>query len=319
MQAYVDELAVRLPRVAPDLRFALLSRTRSLSFREQVGLPLALRRLHPRLTHFMSVYAPVLAPRPYAITIHDLIHLHFPAQFKPTVGPYYATAVRAVAKRAARVITDDPRTVGDLERFLHVSADRIRVIPLGVDDRFLGGEIVPYAAARPFFLYVGNHRAHKDLPTLFAAWASLGPELAADLYLTGADDLPPAVARPTRPSGSLRFLGEVDVETLATLYAGAIALVYPSLREGFGLPLLEAAAVGTRVIASADAVPGPLRPFADIFAARDVRAVAGLMTAAVGAPHPPEEARRFARSQTWDLCAERTAEVYREILREHAA
>jgi hypothetical protein len=111
MQAYVDELALRLPRVAPDLTFATFPRTRSLTLDEQFGLPRRLRRANPRLVHFLSVYAPLFGPRPYAITVHDLIHLRFPQFFKATVGPYYASVVRFVCARAARVLTDDERTV----------------------------------------------------------------------------------------------------------------------------------------------------------------------------------------------------------------
>jgi hypothetical protein len=101
MQAYVDELALRLPRVAPDLTFATFPRTRSLTLDEQFGLPRRLRRANPRLVHFLSVYAPLFGPRPYAITVHDLIHLRFPQFFKATVGPYYASVVRFVCARAA--------------------------------------------------------------------------------------------------------------------------------------------------------------------------------------------------------------------------
>jgi glycosyltransferase involved in cell wall biosynthesis len=315
MQAYAGELAARLPRVAPDLRFAALTRTQSLTLGEQVLLPWRLRRAHPRLVHFLSVYAPLLAPRPYAITIHDLIHLRFPEYFKRSVGPYYASVVRAVCAGAARVITDDARTVADLERFLGIRSEKVRVIPLGVGDAFLT-DAEPERAPRPYFLYVGNHRPHKDLPTLFAAWEALEPQLDVDLYLTGPDDLPPALRRPQRAAGSLRFLGGVSVERLCNLYAGTLALVHPSLCEGFGLPLLEAASVGARVIACADAIPAVLRPYVEAFAPRDVRALTALMAAALTNQVPPGEAKRFARTQTWDRCAERTAEVYREILEE---
>jgi glycosyltransferase involved in cell wall biosynthesis len=311
MQAYVDELAVRLPRVAPDLRFAMLPRNRSLSVEEQIGLPLRLARLRPRLAHFPSPYAPLLAPGPYAVTIHDLIHLRFPENFKRTVGPYYATVVRAVCARAARVITDDPRTVPDLKRFLGVRAEKVRVVPLGAADAYMRDGIVPEVASRPYFLYAGNHREHKDLRTLYAAWQALPDDVGADLFLTGTGDDADA---PRRPSGTVRYLGDVSTDRLAALYAGTIALVYPSLCEGFGLPMLEAAAVGACVIASTQAVPAGLAPFVATFAPGDVRMLTGMMAAAAVGGLRNEEARRYARSQTWDRCAEATAEVYREIV-----
>ena len=316
MQAYADELAARLPLVAPDLRFVTLPRDRTLTVGEQVGLPHRLRATGAKLVHFLSVYAPLFAPRPYVVTIHDLIHLRFPEQFKPTVGPYYRTVVRAVCARAARVITDDERTVGDFERFLGVAPSKVRVIPLGVGADFLEGpEPAPRQGGRPYFLYVGNHRPHKDLPTLFEAWQALPSDLDADLVLTGPDDLG-AAGRPRRRIGALRFAGDVGVAGLRDLYAGALALVSPSLCEGFGLPLLEAAAVGTPVIASKEALPGTLRPFAEAFTPRDVRSLVELMSRAARSPGRREEARRFARTQTWDLCAKRTAEVYQGVLAE---
>ena len=319
MQAYADELARRLPRVAPDLRFATLERRSALDLREQVALPLRLRRSGARLVHHLSLYAPIAGPRPAIVTIHDLIHLRFPEQFKRKVGPYYATVVRAVCARAACVITDDERTVADLERFLGVPQAKVAVVPLGVDDAFVAaGEAGVRAAAhdgsQPYFLYVGNHRRHKDLPTLFAAWASLPASCAVDLVLTGADDLPAGARPPTRSNGRVRFAGDVDAAALVALYAGALALVHPALCEGFGLPLLEAAAVGTPVIACAEAIPGVLRAVATAFAPGDVAGLRALMTAAYASPDAGPDARATARELTWDRCAARTAEVYRRVL-----
>ncbi len=312
MRAYALELAARLPRVAPDLRFAEFSHAASFGFEEQVALPLRIARARPRLVHFLSLYAPFFAPRPFVLTIHDLIHLRFPEFHKRSVPPYYQVVVRSLCARAARVITDDERTVDDLERFLGVARAKVRVVPLGVDDAFLA-EVEPEPAERPYFIYAGNHRPHKDLPTLLAAWAALDPQTDVDLYLTGNDDLPDA-PRPARAKGSLRFLGDVETGRLARLYRGAVALVHPALREGFGLPLLEALCAGTRVIACDDAVPSVLAPFVDRFAMRDVEALAALMTRSLTQPHVAGEARRFARSLTWDRCARSTAEVYREAL-----
>ncbi len=316
MRAYAEALAERLPRLAPDLAFAIVPRTSALNLTEQVAVPLGLLRVRPRLVHFLSVYAPLLGPRPYVITIHDLIHLRFPEFFKRSVGPYYATMVRAVCAGAARVITDDERTIEDLGRYLGVPARKVAVVPLGVDDLFLD-DAVPWPSSKPYFFYAGNHREHKDLATLFAAWERLDPALDVDLVLTGPDDVESGVRRPQRARGTLRFLGEVPPGRLASIYAGAVALVHPALCEGFGLPMAEAAAVGTAVIACADAIPSGLRPYADVFPARDVAALTQLMMRAVDAPRSRAEARRYARGLTWDRCALATAEVYRTVLREH--
>ncbi len=313
MAAYTSEMARRLPRIAPDLSFTVLERSDALNLAEQTSAAKRLRAASPRLVHHLALYAPVFAPRPAIVTVHDLIHLRYPKLFKATVGPYYATVVRAVCARAARVITDDERTIDDLGRFLGVPARKIVVIPLGADDRYRE-PTAPFAHARPYFLNVGNHRPHKNLATLLAAWQALPPELDADLYLTGSNDL--AEAPPKRARGELRFLGDVPLAELPALYAGAVALVHPALCEGFGLPMLEAASVGTAVIASSDALPGALRPYADVFSPLDVAELARLMARSLTEPAPRESATAFARTLTWDRCATQTAEVYRTVLQE---
>jgi glycosyltransferase involved in cell wall biosynthesis len=317
MTAYAVELAARLPRVAPWLRFEIFRHGGNFGIDEQIRLPLAVLRARPRIVHFLSLYTPLALPPRYALTIHDLIHLRFPQYFKRSVGPYYRVVVRRACARAARVIVDDPRTAADLERLLGVDPRRVRVVPLGIDDAFLH-DVTPEPAPRPYFLYAGNHREHKDLPTLVAAWQALGAEREVDLYLTGDDDVP-GLERGGRPGGVLRFVGAVEAGRLARLYRGAAAYVHPALCEGFGLPMLEAAAVGTRVIACNEAVPAVLAATVDTFPPRDSARLAALLNDALDRPLGPEQRGRLAkvaRAYTWDRCAGATAEVYREMLAE---
>lgn len=321
MKAYARELSVRLPRVADDMDFAVFRDGSNFGVEEQVLLPLAMRAAKPDLSHFLSQYTPLAAPRPYAITVHDLIHLRFPQFFKSKVGPYYQTAVRFASNRAARVITDDERTVTDLQRFLGVEKARVRVIALGADDVFFG-EIEPFCPPRPYIIYAGNHRPHKDLPTLFAAWAGVPSDIALDLYVTGVDDFGDLHLQYCRTEGRIIAVGNVSEMQLASYYAGARALVHPALREGFGLPMLEAMVVGCPVIACEDAIPGVLRDVALTFPARDVAAARaalvrvlrdeGLRRALVN------QAQVRARAFTWDRCARETAEVYREVFEERS-
>lgn len=319
MKAYARELTSRLPRVAPDLEFEAFTEGRNFGWSEQVALPLAMRRAHAGAAHFLSLYTPVFPPRPYLVTIHDLIHLRFPQYFKAKVRPYYQTVVKFACSRAARVITDDERTVGDLQRFLGVDPARVRVIALGADDMYFG-EITPYHPPRPYILYAGNHRPHKDLPTLLAAWAALPSDIALDLYVTGVNDFGDSNDRFTRLAGRIIAVGDVAQSMLASYYAAARALVHPALCEGFGLPLLEAMAVGCPVIACEDAVPSVLRGAALTFPAHDATA-ARLAMERVLRDHQfrqsrIEQGRTLARILTWDRCAEQTAAVYREVLEE---
>ncbi len=317
MKTYVRELVGRLPQVAPDFTYSAYSSGRNFGFEEQVRLPLTIRRSRVDLVHFLSIYVPLVAAAPSVVTVHDLIHLRFPQYFKAKVRPYYQTVVRLACARARAVVTDDERTIDDLHELLHVDKKKIRVVPLGVDDRFLN-PLEPFAAERPYVFYVGNHRQHKNLGTLFDAWSRLPEEDAVDLYLTGPDDFNGELQRRATAGRTIVALGDVPDERLASYYAGARALVQPALREGFGLPMLEAMAAGCPVIACEDAVPRILEPAALTFAARDgvelsailhdVLADAGLRERFVNL------GRRIARTLTWDQCARATADVYREVL-----
>jgi glycosyltransferase involved in cell wall biosynthesis len=317
MQTYVRELAARLPAAAPDLEFVVFSDGGNFGWAEQVRLPLAIRAAQPALTHYMSQYTPLLMPCPYVVTIHDLIHLNFPENFKRKVGPYYRSVVRRVAARAARVITDDARTVADLQRFLGVAPENVRVIPLGVGDVFLE-PAVPHRGARAYFLYSGNHREHKDLATLLSAWSSLPESHAVDLLITGVDDI--GAARFVMHNRKVVMLGDVPAKELAGYYAGAVALVHPALREGFGLPMLEAMAAGCPVIACADALPTVLQGAALTFppgdAAEASRAMQLVLADQGQRMKLVNEGRARAARLTWDRCARETANVYREVLEE---
>ena len=317
MSTYVRELAARLPQVAPQYEYLRFDRGGNFGWAEQVALPLAMRRARADLVHFLALYVPVFAPAPFVVTIHDLIHLRFPQYFKAKVGPYYRSVVRLACARAARVITDDERTVVDLAQLLGVNPAKVRVVPLGVGERF-AEKAAPYAGPRPYVLYVGNHRAHKDLATLFAAWSALPPEYCVDLYLTGADDFAPELDREGPGGRRVVALGEVPEERLVSYYAGAGALVQPALREGFGLPMLEAMAAGCPVAACEDAVPRVLADAALTFPARDVRALRDrlveLLAKADLRARCIELGHSHARELTWDRCARATAEVYREVL-----
>lgn len=317
MKTYARELVDRLPRVAPQYEYVSFNRGGNFGWSEQVRLPLAMRAAGLDLMHFLSPYVPVATPTTSVITIHDLIHLRYPEHFKPQVGPYYQSVVRLACARAKRVITDDERTIVDLADLLGVDPAKIRVIPLGVDARFM--QPAPaHAAPGPYLLYVGNHREHKDLPTLFEAWLALAARYGLDLYVTGPDDFGGALQRYRAGERSIVVLGDVATDELAAYYAGARALVQPALREGFGLPMLEAMAAGCPVVACEDALPGILAPAALTFRARDPSALSAalvrLFEEAGLRERLIERGRAAARQLTWDRCARATADVYREVL-----
>lgn len=310
---YSRKLREWLPRVAPDVTVIAVGRGDNFDLAEQLGLPLAIARARARAAHFPTLFVPRFVPCAYVVTVHDLIDLHFPQFVKRRVPPYVRALVAPVARAARAVITDDEATVDDLERFLGVDPRRVRVIPLGYDEP--PGSAVPVDHPRPYVLYVGNRRPHKNLHTLLAAWAALPRERPVDLVLTGAPDA--ALGGPYAGPGEIMFLGERSDAELRRWYAGAAAYAHPALREGFGLPLLEAMRNGAPVVASRAAMPRVLAPHAVLVDAHDVDAwrlaLAEVLGDREGARAAAVAAQAATAELTWERTARLTADVYREI------
>ncbi|GAC1540143.1 MAG: hypothetical protein NVS2B17_16130 [Candidatus Velthaea sp.] len=315
-RAYVNELLLRLPRVAVDLHVAKVGRGENFGLSEQAGLPREIARIGPRIVHYPTTFAPVLRRRPYVVTIHDLIHLRYPASFGRATALHYAFVGGPLARAATRLVMGDERTVADCERYFGVSPAQCRVVPLGYDDALLEPE-EPLVPARPFFFYAGNHRAHKNLEALCAAWTQMPTRLECDLVLTGRAE-PAWSERYARVAGTLRFAGDLSARDLRRHYRAALAYVHPAHCEGFGISMLEAAVVGTPVVASDGAVPGIVAPYAATFAASDTGALTSLLDAVVVDPAPfrarAAEGVVPLRAYTWDRFAAATAAVYREVL-----
>ena len=309
MQQYARELAARIPKLAPDLGFVPFGSGDNFSAAEQVAMPLWMMRERPRLVHFPSPYAPLVVPAPHVVTIHDLIDLHYPQWIKPKARWYYRTVIRRLARRARFVITDDEATAGDIQRFYGVGGERIAVIPLGIEAR----PIRPATHARPYVVYAGNRRPHKNLATLIEGWQRVDASRDLDLVLTGPQDVR---LEASRERGGVVFLGELEHADVLRWIAGASALVHAALREGFGLPLLEAASLGTPIVVAEGAVPRPLRPVVRTFAAEDAAGLARAIESALSdsGGELVARAREVASGLTWDLCAQRTIEVYRRCL-----
>ncbi len=309
---YSRKLREWLPRVAPDVNVSGVGRGDNFDLAEQIGLPVAIARSGAKLAHFPTLFVPRFVPCPYVVTVHDLIDLHYPQFVKRQVPPYVRAFVAPVVRAARAVITDDEATVDDLERFLGVDARRVRVIALGSDDPL--DAPAPIGHPRPYVLYIGNRRPHKNLSVLVAAWSQLPPEHAVDLVLSGDAE---AELGALRGPGQIVFLGERSDAELRSWYAGAAAYAHPALREGFGLPLLEAMRNGARVVASRTALPGVLASHAVVVEGHEAGTWRDALAAVLGDPAAARDAANAARESTreltWERTARLTADVYREI------
>jgi len=272
----VPELA-DLPKNFQSVVYARKNRTRL----TQLEFGLYLHTLGADLFHLPLNAVPLLMPKPYLVTIHDMSTLLFANQkgFRGDLRRYY---LRRGLLRADRVMAVSSATRRDVESVLGVPSSRIRVVYNAPDPVFCAANGTPRAGSAgpdfpyppetqrvldryhihyPFLLYVGRTNPQKNIPRLVEAFAVVRGEMQDhpvyhDLRLIIIGDeiarhpeLRHAVIQ-SRVEAAVRFLGFVPIETLKIFYQLATAFVFPSLYEGFGLPPLEAMACGTPVVCS---------------------------------------------------------------------
>lgn len=244
----------RLPLAARSIRIPY----------ELLGLPLAMRREHVEVFHFCDQSTSLVVPGAASVvTVHDVAMFLLPETFGQRRATYKRAATRRALRTASRVIAVSGTTRDQVVELFGVDPARVSVVHLGVDDRFrsVGADAVREARRQiglpdAYLLYVGRLEPRKNLPTLLRAYGEARRRhgVTAPLVLAGAsswlsDDLP-AAASQAGVTEDVRMLGHVPDALLPGLVTGARALVYPSRYEGFGLPVLEAMAAGTPVLAS---------------------------------------------------------------------
>jgi glycosyltransferase involved in cell wall biosynthesis len=284
------------------------------------------------LVHGLGGRTPPVRGRPFVLTIHDLIYRQFPESVSFPKRLFMRLVQPCVARRADRVIVPSQSTAELVVRLLGVRENRIRLVPLGPGHAFgpaPGAEEIQSVLATlgcrpPYVISVCRGYTHKNVAGLVKSFARLRDLGLGGVQLVLVGDIHQAgrlVRRIVCELGVGRdvvFTGFVRPAELQALYSGAAVFAFPSLAEGFGMPVLEAMACGAPVVAS------------DVAAVAEVVGGAGVLAPAGDPPRFAEALARVlgdeplraelrakglarAREFTWDRCATATLAVYREL------
>jgi len=264
------------------------------------GLDREMTRRKVEVFHGTDFSVPYIPRRPSVMTVHDLSPWLF-AEGSSRVRRRVPVLLRA--HNPTMIITPSEAVRRAAIARFRIDQERVVAVPLAASSHFRFSEHA--APAKPYFLFVGTLERRKNIERLIEAWREVRKSQDIDLVLAGRprDDF----AMPA-PEPGLRILGPVAEEELPALYSGAAACVYPSLYEGFGLPVLEAMQCGATVITSRDPAILEVSGSAAIHVdATDVRALAEAMRAR---PVRREESLKRAALFSWAATANRTREVY---------
>jgi glycosyltransferase involved in cell wall biosynthesis len=312
----------------------ILSRAGHYSIGELTAVRMAFARSGAVLFHAPHYVVPFFPPGRTVVTIHDLMHLTRPEHSSTARRLYARTMIGRAVRSAARILCVSSSVARELALAYPAALDKTVVIPNGVDGRFLA-EVPPetieelrnrYRLPDCWVLFLGNDKPHKNLNGLLRAFASARAQSDAVARATlvlagGADGRREGRARAILElglGGAVLDLGVVPDRDVPPLVAGAAALALPSLDEGFGLPVLEAQALGTPVVCSnrgglpeaagdaalvVDPAPEPL-----------AQALVTVLENEAVRRDLASRGRERAKELTWAKVAARTAAVYREVL-----
>jgi glycosyltransferase involved in cell wall biosynthesis len=312
----------RLPTARPPVRILW----------EQTGGVVAARRARVDLLH-SPVNVVAMATRiPQVVTVHDLAFHHFPEQYPGMKQRYLRMMTRLSVRRATRVIAVSEATRRDIIDVYGCDPRRVVTVPNGVDpemrklaadevDAFRRDQNLP----EQFFLFLGTLQPRKNVETLVRAFALVSKTVDWPLVVAGSPgwhyERIFQLVRELDLTERVRFVGHVAADQLALWYNAATVFAYPSLYEGFGLPLLEAMACGTAVVTSnASSLPEVVGIDGLIVDPRDVSGLAeAILSLALNddlRQQLEERGQTRAKSFTWTNTALRTLEVYQQAAQE---
>lgn len=254
-----SRLAETLRSVPGDVR-VVEARARMYSVREQVEISSAIPRAATALW-FPHVSLPLVVGRPTMVTVHDAFQLAMPELLRSRLKAFAARRLfGAVRRNATRVVTVSEFSKRELIRLARIPAERITVTHLGIDESWYQ-PAGPRPHPRPYVVFVGSIKPHKNVRTLISAYRAVAAGIPHDLVIVGRRDgmHTPEAGLATALQGiegRVHFTGYVDKATVQAYVGHAAVLVHPSVYEGFGLTPVEAMAAGCpTIVARAASLP----------------------------------------------------------------
>jgi glycosyltransferase involved in cell wall biosynthesis len=284
------------------------------------------------LLHSTAYTMPLLPRLPVIVTIHDLSFFVYPQHHTEANYQFVTRNVHQAARRASFIIADSESTKRDIMRFLHVPEERIEVIYLAAGDGFdekrypetIAQIKNKYRIKKPYFFAVGSIEPRKNLTSALISFKALTETKKIDYQFVVAggkgwkNEAFFQVSRKLSLGEHLVLTGYVPEEDLPALYQGAEVFVYPSLYEGFGLPVLEAMSSGTPVITSnASSLPEAAGDAALLVNPKETFDLYKAMEALVMDPalraELKEKGLKQSKKFTWEKTALETLEIYRKV------
>ncbi|MCP5098463.1 MAG: glycosyltransferase family 4 protein [Chloroflexi bacterium] len=299
---------------------------------EQLRWPWLARRHQLDLLHSMAFVTPLLSSRPSVVTAYDLSFLHSPESFPAMQRLYLTTMTRRSCKRARRVITISQSGRQDVHQFFNIPLQKIDVIVPGVDRMYQPCDPVTVAAFKEeqgingrFILHVGTLQPRKNIPLLIEAFAKLNDPNLKLVLVGGKGWLYDSIFAQVQQLGlqdQVIFTGYVPDESLPLWYSAADLFVFPSLYEGCGMPVIEAMACGTPVVASnRSSIPEAGGEAGHLFDPTNVNDCAERMANVLNDPEISGKMRQlglnYAKQFSWERAGRETAVVYKKALQHY--
>ena len=292
---------------------------------EQGVLPFQLRRAHPALVHSLGYVAPLAARGPHVVSVHDVNYLGHTGRRTAVGRRAFRFFVEQTVRRAARVITISEFSRGEIVKHLPVSPEKVSVIHLAGreennDDARSGPSKVAPPISTPYVMAFGSLSAHKNLGRLVAAFNSIASVIPHSLVLVGHLPEKATFRAELEQSGNdrVKFTGYLPEPEVQALIANASLFAFPSLYEGFGMPIIDAQHAGVPIACSnVAALPEVAGDGAYLFDPYSVEAIANAVKACLLDTDLRAELVRKGHANaarfSWDKTARETLSVYSSV------